>query len=433
MTALPQARNLTRLASRGLSLILFSTLALAQAPTFRSVANSVNTIRNAADCEDTSVVANTITCSTNVGFVGYNTGQAVDLHLLTSVTGAATININSLGAKAVTYNGTTVLVSGIMSAGGTYRLQYDGTRFVLQGSINTAAGGAFPAGSGTELQYRFNATTFGAIPNSSWVGLNLNIKDSSNTYNIFTLSTDLVNGDPDCNELFVIACDSSKPPIVATNTATDGLSADINAAWGGDTTALTGVGGNGGSAGVKGGSGGVASGGTTTSTGGNGGIASATGGDGAAAAVAGTGTNLGGNGGEAQLAGGSGGNASAGTSNTGGNGGITADVPGTGGSGATANGQDGYHVVDGSVLRGNRADKILAKWVTPSSGPIPAIHINGAVGLATILFANLGTGLEGDQFKCSNCQVTSSIDNTCATGGTGAAATYINGAWKCQQ
>lgn len=114
--------------------LLLSVALFAQGPSTGTV-ESANTVKNAIACPDTSVSANTITCVTAVGFTGYANDQAFDVRLANTVTGAATININALGAKAVTYNGTNAMVSGIMFAGGTYRLQYDGTRFVLQGSV----------------------------------------------------------------------------------------------------------------------------------------------------------------------------------------------------------------------------------------------------------------------------------------------------------
>ena len=122
-------------------LLILALLAFAQGPSYHTVANSVNSIRLAAGCIDTSGAANTVTCSTFVGFVGYVVQQSIDLILNNTITGAATININGLGVKAITYNGATPMVSGIMVAGGEYRLTYDGTEFVLQGSVNTASGG----------------------------------------------------------------------------------------------------------------------------------------------------------------------------------------------------------------------------------------------------------------------------------------------------
>jgi hypothetical protein len=47
-----------------------------------------------------------------------------------------------------------------------------------------------------------------------------------------------------------------------------------------------------------------------------------------------------------------------------------------------------------------------------------------------VTFANL-TGNNGALVFCSNCQVTSGADNTCASGGTGALAARLNGVWRC--
>lgn len=50
-------------------------------------------------------------------------------------TGAATINVDGLGAKALTKNGTTALVSGDIVSGTVYRVAYDGTEFQIVGSV----------------------------------------------------------------------------------------------------------------------------------------------------------------------------------------------------------------------------------------------------------------------------------------------------------
>lgn len=64
-------------------------------------------------------------------------------------TGAATININALGAKAITKNGTTALAAGDLVANAAYQIFYDGTRFQL-GTVATGFTGGTVA----------NATTF---------------------------------------------------------------------------------------------------------------------------------------------------------------------------------------------------------------------------------------------------------------------------------
>ena len=47
-------------------------------------------------------------------------------------------------------------------------------------------------------------------------------------------------------------------------------------------------------------------------------------------------------------------------------------------------------------------------------------------------FANLGTpAYQGAMSYCLDCKVASGSDNTCATGGTGALAVYVNLVWRC--
>jgi hypothetical protein len=48
-------------------------------------------------------------------------------------TGAVTLNVNGLGAKAIVKNGGVALSSGNLKAGGLYTVAYDGTSFILQG------------------------------------------------------------------------------------------------------------------------------------------------------------------------------------------------------------------------------------------------------------------------------------------------------------
>lgn len=53
-------------------------------------------------------------------------------------TGASTLNVNSLGVKAIRKNGTAVLESGDISAGAVVCVVYDGTNFQLIGTTATA-------------------------------------------------------------------------------------------------------------------------------------------------------------------------------------------------------------------------------------------------------------------------------------------------------
>lgn len=88
-----------------------------------------NTLKNAQYISDGGST-NTITGTTTTTFPGaYADGQVVIVKVANSNSGATTLNINSLGAKAVTKSGSTALASGNLIAGRDYVMSYDGTRF----------------------------------------------------------------------------------------------------------------------------------------------------------------------------------------------------------------------------------------------------------------------------------------------------------------
>jgi len=76
----------------------------------------------------------------------YATGNLFSFVAPNTNTGASTINLNSLGAKSITKQGTTALVAGDIVSGRIYLIEYDGTRFQL---INPSVTGvtSFSAGS----------------------------------------------------------------------------------------------------------------------------------------------------------------------------------------------------------------------------------------------------------------------------------------------
>ena len=61
----------------------------------------------------------------------YTTGNAFNFVVATTNTGAVTINVDGLGAKAITKSGSTALVAGDLVAGTMVYIVYDGTRFQL--------------------------------------------------------------------------------------------------------------------------------------------------------------------------------------------------------------------------------------------------------------------------------------------------------------
>lgn len=84
--------------------------------------------------------ADVITASTIPAFTAYTTGQSFTLIAGGTNTTNVTININGLGAKAVTKNGATPLAAGDIVSGGVYKIVYDGTQFVLASNASTLAG-----------------------------------------------------------------------------------------------------------------------------------------------------------------------------------------------------------------------------------------------------------------------------------------------------
>jgi hypothetical protein len=65
----------------------------------------------------------------------YTSGEAFMCIFTNANTGASTINIDSVGAKAIQKNGSTALASGDILAGQPYWLLYDGTDFQIIGSL----------------------------------------------------------------------------------------------------------------------------------------------------------------------------------------------------------------------------------------------------------------------------------------------------------
>lgn len=61
----------------------------------------------------------------------YATGNLFSFVASGTNTGAATINLNSLGAKSITKQGSTALAAGDIVSGQVYLIEYDGTRFQL--------------------------------------------------------------------------------------------------------------------------------------------------------------------------------------------------------------------------------------------------------------------------------------------------------------
>ena len=77
--------------------------------------------------------ANTYTVTLNPALKTYTEGIAIAVKINVSNTGAATVNINGLGAKSIRDPRGNTLPAGKLTAGSIYTLRYNGTNFILQG------------------------------------------------------------------------------------------------------------------------------------------------------------------------------------------------------------------------------------------------------------------------------------------------------------
>ena len=125
--------------------------------TVRNMYPSSGQVQDGVITNLTSVAGtNTITAVGAVGMTAYATGQKFTFVSAGANTGAATLNINSIGAKAITKNGTTALVSGDIPLNAAIEVFYDGTQFQLLNpfaKVNT-----------------FSAGTTGLTPSTSTTG-----------------------------------------------------------------------------------------------------------------------------------------------------------------------------------------------------------------------------------------------------------------------
>ena len=78
----------------------------------------------------------TLTGSLTPALPAYATGNLFSFVASGTNTGAATINLNSLGAKSITKKGSTALDAGDIVTGQVYLIEYDGTRFQLLNPSN---------------------------------------------------------------------------------------------------------------------------------------------------------------------------------------------------------------------------------------------------------------------------------------------------------
>lgn len=114
-----------------------------------------------------------ITATASFGMTAYATGQIFTFVASGTNTGATTLNINSIGAKPVTKNGSTALAAGDIVSGQAVTVFYDGTQFQINASpsysglssvngiVKGNGSGVFSAATaGTDYAGITNAQTF---------------------------------------------------------------------------------------------------------------------------------------------------------------------------------------------------------------------------------------------------------------------------------
>jgi hypothetical protein len=121
--------------------------------------------------------ANTYAVALSPALGAYAAGVGVEFRVTNANTGASTLNVNGLGAKALTKSGTTALASGDLKAGQIVTAIYDGTQFQLQGVggaglpwPDLAFAADIPAASPNAMDDEFAGSS---LNGSLWTTLNL--------------------------------------------------------------------------------------------------------------------------------------------------------------------------------------------------------------------------------------------------------------------
>ena len=127
-TALTKDGQSTPTANIGMGAFKITNLA---AGTVASDAARLDQVQGGAATFITVTGTDTLTGTVVPALSAYATGNQFSFLVANTNTGAVTINVDGIGAKAITRTGTTALVAGDMVAGQAVEIIYDGTRFQL--------------------------------------------------------------------------------------------------------------------------------------------------------------------------------------------------------------------------------------------------------------------------------------------------------------
>lgn len=121
------------------------------AATYKAKIDNAFAVLDSADVMLTNVAGtNTLTATGPAGMTAYVAGQKFHFTAASTNTGAVTININALGAKAVTKNGNVALVAGDIILGAIITITYDGSKFQM--SVDSDAGALKSAQNLSDLE-----------------------------------------------------------------------------------------------------------------------------------------------------------------------------------------------------------------------------------------------------------------------------------------
>ncbi len=123
-------------------------------------------------CQDAGA-NDTYTCSLAPAIASYTTGQVVWFKANTANSGAATLNLNSIGAKTIKKNKDSDLADNDIKAGQWVAAIYDGTNFELISPISNAGGG------GSFLEQSQN---LGDVTNAATARSNIGAAAASHTH-----------------------------------------------------------------------------------------------------------------------------------------------------------------------------------------------------------------------------------------------------------
>lgn len=97
-------------------------------------------INSKSDLQLLTTAAGTDTYTVTGSIASYATGFGIFVKFTNANTGASTLNVNSLGAKSIKKNGSSDVASGDINAGQGFLLIYDGTNFIIIGSVGGGVG-----------------------------------------------------------------------------------------------------------------------------------------------------------------------------------------------------------------------------------------------------------------------------------------------------